>query len=230
MAALNAIVDLVLHLDVHLGALIQAYGGLTYGLMFLIIFAETGLVVTPFLPGDSMIFAAATFAGVGALDINILWIGFFLAAVLGDTVNYWVGRYIGPRVFKYENHPIFKKKYLDETSGFFEHHGGKTIILARFIPIIRTFAPFIAGVGQMKYRRFFAYNVVGGAAWVGFFVFSGYFFGNLPWVRENFSLVILAILLFSFAPAIYEFLKGRLVKKAKTPEIHGNPTDFVNRP
>ncbi|MGE0555662.1 MAG: DedA family protein [Gemmatimonadales bacterium] len=213
MDLIRYFIDFILHLDTHLGELIARYGTGTYALLGLIVFAETGLVVTPFLPGDSLLFAAGAFAGLGSLDP---WILFFLLsglAILGDTVNYWVGAWVGPRAFTGEFRWL-KKEHLDRTHAFFERHGGKTIILARFVPIIRTFAPFVAGVGTMHYRRFLAFNVVGGILWVGIFVWGGYFFGNLPVVRENFTLVILAIIVLSVVPIAVEFLRARREARA----------------
>ncbi|HSP87885.1 MAG TPA: DedA family protein, partial [Ignavibacteriaceae bacterium] len=196
------------HLDVHLGELIAKYHNITYIILFIVIFAETGLVVTPFLPGDSLLFAAGTFAAIG--DLNAIWLFILLsvAAIIGDTVNYWVGHYIGPKVFQKES-KFIKKEYLQRTHNFYEKHGGKTIIIARFIPIIRTFAPFIAGVGAMTYSKFILYNVVGGIVWVAIFVFGGYYFGNIPAVRNNFSIVIVAIILISVLPGVIEFLRHR---------------------
>jgi len=201
--------DIFLHLDDYLGAIIQDYGVLTYLLLFIVVFMETGLVVTPFLPGDSLIFAAGTFAGMGSLNPFIIFGLLGFAAVLGDTVNYWIGHYIGPRAFS-GSIRFLKKEYLDRTHAFYEKHGGKTIILARFIPIIRTFAPFVAGVGAMTYGKFITYNIVGGLLWVAIFTFMGYFFGNLPIVQDNFSLVIIAIILISVMPAVVEFVKEKL--------------------
>jgi len=201
-------IDLFLHLDEHLSTVIQNYGTWTYLLLFLIIFLETGLVVTPFLPGDSLLFAAGTFAGLGSLNIGLLFLLLSGAAVIGDTVNYWVGHFIGPRAFSGEIR-FLKKEYLDRTHEFYEKHGGKTIILARFVPIIRTFAPFVAGIGAMSYGRFISYNFIGGIAWVFIFTFLGYFFGNLPFVQDNFSLVVLAIIFISILPGVYEFFKER---------------------
>jgi len=208
MELLSTIIDLFLHLDKHLSSVLQTYGTWTYLLLFLIIFLETGLVVTPFLPGDSLLFAAGTFAGLG--DLKVSWLFFLLsaAAISGDTLNYWIGHIIGPRAFSGEIR-FLKKEYLDRTHEFYERYGGKTIILARFIPIIRTFAPFIAGVGAMTYSRFIAYNVIGGALWVFIFTYGGYFFGNIPFVQNNFSLVVLAIIFISVLPGVYEFLKAR---------------------
>lgn len=202
------IIDLILHLDKYLGEIIQSYGTWTYLLMFFVIFMETGFVVTPFLPGDSLIFAAGAFAGLGYLHIGVLFLVLAAAAIAGDTANYWIGHYIGPRAFS-GNIRFLKKEYLDRTHAFYEKHGGKTIIIARFIPIIRTFAPFVAGIGAMTYPRFIAYNVIGGLAWVTLFSFGGYFFGNLAFVQQNFAFVILVIIFISILPAIIEFIRSR---------------------
>ncbi len=207
------LINIFIHLDKYLAEVIRTYGAGTYMLLFLIIFLETGLVVTPFLPGDSLIFAAGTFAGMGALDVGLLYILLSAAAILGDTANYWIGHYIGPRAFSGEIR-FFKKEYLQRTHEFYERYGGKTIILARFIPIIRTFAPFVAGIGAMTYGRFITYNIVGGLAWVALFLFGGYYFGGLPFVQNNFSFVVIAIILISVMPGVYEFLKEYLRKKA----------------
>jgi membrane-associated protein len=206
------LIDLFLHLDEHLAVIIQTYGTWTYLILFTVIFMETGLVVTPFLPGDSLLFAAGTFASPAlgsALNIWVLWGLLCAAAILGDTVNYWIGHFIGPRAFSGEVR-FLKKEYLDRTHAFYEKHGGKTIVLARFIPIIRTFAPFVAGIGAMSYGRFITYNVVGGVAWVSIFLFLGYFFGTLPFVQDNFSVVVLAIIAISVLPIFIEALKARL--------------------
>jgi membrane-associated protein len=202
-------VELFLHLDKHLNVIIQNYGVWTYLLLFLIIFCETGLVVTPFLPGDSLLFAAGTFAALGSLKVEWLFVLLSGAAIVGDTVNYWIGHYVGPKVFHKEDVRFLNKKYLDRTHDFYEKHGGKTIIIARFIPIIRTFAPFVAGIGKMTYGRFISYNVFGGLAWIAIFLFGGYYFGNLPFVKRNFSLVILAIIFISVLPGVIEFLNQR---------------------
>jgi len=212
MEFIKSVVDFVLHLDVHLSELIQAYGLWTYLILFVVIFCETGLVVTPFLPGDSLIFAAGAFAARGDLNVVVLFLLLAAAAVLGDTVNYWVGKIIGPKVFQKENSRIFKKQYLDRTHQFYEKYGAETIIIARFVPIVRTFAPFVAGIGRMTYVRFLSYNVIGGVAWVALFSFGGYFFGNIPFVKKNFSLVIIAIILISLVPVVYEFFKHRKKK------------------
>jgi len=203
------LIDLLLHLDKYLGQIIQDYGTWTYLILFLVIFMETGFVITPFLPGDSLIFAAGAFAGLGYLNVGILLALLSIAAIAGDTANYWIGHAIGPRAFS-GNIRFLKKEYLDRTHAFYEKHGGKTIIIARFIPIIRTFAPFVAGVGAMTYGKFIAYNVIGGMAWVVLFSLGGYFFGNLPFVQENFTFVILAIIFISILPAIIEFIRGRM--------------------
>jgi len=209
MELILKLIDIFLHLDEYLGAVIQEYGTLAYLFLFFVVFMETGFVVTPFLPGDSLIFAAGTFAGLGSLNPFVIFGLLGLAAVLGDTVNYWIGHYIGPRAFS-GNVRFLKKEYLDRTHAFYEKHGGKTIILARFIPIIRTFAPFVAGVGAMTYSKFISYNIIGGLLWVAIFTFMGYFFGNLPIVQDNFSLVIIAIILISVMPAVIEFVREKL--------------------
>ncbi|MGH7631625.1 MAG: DedA family protein [Gemmatimonadales bacterium] len=208
MELIRQAVDFFLHLDQHLAEILARYGVWTNLILFLIVFCETGLVVTPFLPGDSLLFAAGTFAAVGSLDPVLLILLLSAAAILGDTVNYWVGAFVGPRAFTGEVRWL-KREYLERTHAFYEKHGGKTIILARFVPIIRTFAPFVAGVGAMNYPRFLMYNVVGGILWVALFVLAGYFFGNLPAVRQNFTYVILVIILLSVLPIMLEYLKAR---------------------
>ena len=208
MELLLKAIDIFIHLDKYLGDIILQYGTLTYLLLFFVIFMETGLVVTPFLPGDSLLFAAGTFAAIEALDVRILFLLLTAAAIIGDTVNYWIGHLIGPRAFSGEVR-FLKKEYLDRTHEFYERHGGKTIILARFIPIIRTFAPFVAGIGAMSYGHFIAYNVIGGLAWVTLFTYGGYFFGNLPAVKQNFSLVVMAIIFLSILPGVFEYFKER---------------------
>ncbi len=202
-------VDLFVHLDRHLAEVIQNYGTWTYALLFAIIFMETGLVVTPFLPGDSLLFAAGSFAALGALDVRLLFVLLVTAAVVGDNLNYAIGHYLGPKVFHYERSRFFNPEHLRKTHGFYEKYGVKTIIIARFVPIVRTFSPFVAGVGAMSYPRFLAFDVLGGTLWVGVCVFAGYFFGNLPFVRKNFSLVVLVIILISVMPAVVEYLRQR---------------------
>jgi membrane-associated protein len=208
MDLFRTIVDLFLHLDKHLSQVISHYGVWTNLILFLIVFAETGLVVTPFLPGDSLLFAAGTFAALGALDVRLLLVLLVAAAIIGDTVNYWVGAWIGPRAFSGRVRWL-RKDYLNRTRAFYEKHGGKTIIIARFIPIIRTFAPFVAGVGAMSYGKFLLYNVVGAVLWVGLFVLGGFFFGNIPVVKENFTIVILAIIAISVMPIVLEAVRAR---------------------
>ncbi|MEX1248652.1 MAG: DedA family protein [Anaerolineales bacterium] len=217
MDLILSFIDFFLHLDAHLAELIGQYGVWTYLILFLIIFAETGFVVTPFLPGDSLIFAAAALAGLHPDILNPLFIFLLLsvAAIIGDSVNYAIGHAIGPRVFR-EDVRFLKREYLDRTHEFFEKYGGVTIILARFMPIIRTFAPFVAGVGAMTYGKFLLYNVVGGVLWVGLFSALGYFFGNIPAVKENFTLVIIAIVVLSVLPPIIEVLRARRKKKPAT--------------
>ncbi|MCB9518168.1 MAG: DedA family protein [Gemmatimonadales bacterium] len=209
MDLLRQFVDFFLHLDTHLAEIIREYGTWTYAILFLIVFAETGLVVMPLLPGDSLLFAAGTFAALGDLNPVLLILLLIAAAILGDTVNYWVGNRIGARAFS-GNVRFLKREYLERTQRFYERHGGKTIILARFVPIVRTFAPFVAGVGTMSYPRFLAYNVIGAVVWVTGFVTIGYLFGNIPAVKERFSLVILAIIAVSVLPIAIEIVKGWL--------------------
>jgi membrane-associated protein len=213
MDLLRSAIDLFLHLDQHLSRVIADYGVWTHLILFLIIFAETGLVVTPFLPGDSLLFAAGTFAALGDLDLWLLVVLLIGAAILGDTVNYWVGAWVGPRAFS-GNVKFLRKDYLDRTHAFYEKHGGKTVILARFVPIIRTFAPFVAGVGAMSYPKLITYNIVGALLWVGLFVPAGYFFGNIPSVRRNFTVVILAIIALSVLPIALEAIRARRSRPA----------------
>jgi membrane-associated protein len=212
-------IDLFLHLDKHLGEIIQQYGGWTYAILTLVVFCETGLVVTPFLPGDSLLFAAGALAALpgSPLQVGVLFLLLAGAAVLGDTVNYWIGHRIGPRAFEGRIR-FLKKSHLDKTHEFYEKYGSKTIIIARFVPIVRTFAPFVAGVGSMSYGRFFTYNVVGGVLWVAICLFAGYFFGNLPFVKANFSVVILAIIGISLLPAVVEIVRHRMAaRRAPAP-------------
>jgi len=209
---LTYLLDLFLHLDKHLNEIIISYKSWTYLVLFLIIFCETGLVFTPFLPGDSLLFAAGALAALGSLNPLILFLLLAVAAILGDTVNYWIGEFIGEKLFDSKKLKFLKREHLDKTHQFYEKHGGKTIIIARFVPIIRTFAPFVAGIGSMTYAKFLSYNFLGGILWVGLFIFGGYYFGNLPFVKSNFSAVILAIVIISVLPGVIEYLRNR--KKA----------------
>jgi len=211
MLSIQNFIDFILHLDRYLKIMIQNYGALTYLILFLIVFAETGLVVTPFLPGDSLLFAAGTFAALDSLNVIVLFFVLSIAAILGDTINYSIGKFLGAKAFK--KYPkIFKKEYLDKTQNYYEKYGAKTIVLARFVPIVRTFAPFVAGVGKMNYFRFLFYNIFGGILWVALFVFGGYFFGNIKIVKDNFSLVIITIIILSFVPMVWEWWKHKIKK------------------
>jgi membrane-associated protein len=202
-------IDIFIHLDQHLSLLIQSFGGWAYLIVFLVIFCETGLVVTPILPGDSLLFGLGAFAAMGALKVEWLFVMLSIAAIAGDTVNYMIGHYVGPRVFARESGRFFKKEYLERTHRFYEKYGGKTIVIARFVPIIRTFAPFVAGIGSMTYSRFIVYNIVGGISWIAVFIFGGYYFGNLSIVKRNFTLVIFAIIFISILPGVIEYVRQR---------------------
>lgn len=203
------LIDFFIHLDKYLPLIIQSFGIWAYVLVFVVIFCETGLVVTPILPGDSLLFALGAIAAQGALNIEVLFIMLCVAAIAGDTVNYAIGHYIGPKVFHYEDSRFFKKEYLLKTHRFYEKHGGKTIVIARFMPIIRTFAPFVAGVGAMSYSKFVLFNISGGIAWVCLFLLGGYFFGNIPSVKSNFTIVIIAIVIISVLPGVFEYWRQR---------------------
>ena len=209
MEILSSLVDLVVNLDEHLRALVQTYGVWAYAILFVIIFLETGVVVTPFLPGDSLLFVAGTIAAIGELNVHALSALLILAAILGDSCNYAIGRYIGPKVFQYEDSRFFKRAYLEYTHAFFERHGGKTIVIARFVPIVRTYAPFVAGIGRLEYRRFLFFNVTGAILWVLLLAYAGYFFGNLPIVRDNLTIAIMVIILLSIMPGVIEYLRHR---------------------
>jgi membrane-associated protein len=204
------LIDLFLHLDQHLGDTIESYGTWTYLILFAIIFCETGLVLTPILPGDSLLFAVGIFAARGSLDVWVVMGLLIVAAILGDTVNYAIGKYVGPKVFRSEKNRWFRREHLERTHNFYERYGGKTIILARFVPIVRTFAPFVAGIGSMSYPRFLIYNVVGGIVWVALFVLAGYKFGQNEFVKNNFTVVVLGIVFVSILPAIFEFVRAKL--------------------
>jgi membrane-associated protein len=199
--------DILLHLDKYLDLMIQTMGLWSYAILFLIIFCETGLVITPVLPGDSLLFAVGTFAALGSLDLTVAMVCMAIAAIAGDTVNYWIGHYLGPKVFHEEKSRFLNKKHLERTHEFYEKYGGKTIIIARFIPIIRTFAPFVAGIGSMNYGKFIAYNIVGGIVWIVSLTLAGYFFGTIPVVKNNFTLVIMAIIVISVLPGVIEILR-----------------------
>jgi membrane-associated protein len=208
MDYIKFLIDFILHIDEHLTQIIAQYGTWTYAILFGIIFVETGLVIMPFLPGDSLLFAAGAFASRGALNPFVLTVLLSIAAVIGDTVNYWIGRYFGPRVFRTDS-KLLNKRHLDRAQEFYNRHGGKAIVMARFVPIVRTFAPFVAGVGAMNYPKFLFYNVFGGILWISLFVWAGYFFGNIPTVEKNFELVIFAIIGLSVVPMVLEYWKER---------------------
>ncbi len=208
-------IDLVLHMDEHLPQIINDFGIWTYLILFLVIFCETGLVITPFLPGDSLIFLLGALAKAGDLNFPVIIAVLMVAAILGDSCNYEIGKFFGAKLFKNENSKIFKKEYLDRTHEFYEKYGGKTIIIARFVPIIRTFAPFVAGMGSMSYKKFISYNIFGGIGWVAIFSFGGFFFGGIPWVQNNFFIVAIVIILISLLPAVITLLKNRGSKSKK---------------
>ena len=205
------VIDFLLHLDKYVGEIIQSYGTLTYLIFFLVIFVETGFVVAPFLPGDSLLFIAGTFAAKGYINVFLLFITLSFAAILGDTINYWIGNCCGERIFSKSR--FFKQEYLEKTKEFYKKHGGKTIILARFIPIVRTFAPFVAGTGKMSYFRFFSFNIIGGVLWVTIFLFAGYFFGGIPFVQENLTLIVVVIIVAPIIPAVIKIIKRKLIHK-----------------
>lgn len=215
MAFLKVFLDFILHIDTYLYAIIQTYDVWTYGLLFLVIFLETGLVVMPFLPGDSLLFVAGAFAATDALDIKWVFLVIFIAAIIGDTVNYHIGKFIGPKVFVKEQSWLFHKEHLARAQRFYEKHGGKTIILARFIPVIRTFAPFVAGIGRMQYLRFLSYNALGALLWCILFILGGYYFGNISFVKENFGIVIIVIIAISLIPVIKEIVAHRRMKRER---------------
>jgi len=213
MTLIKQFIDIFMHLDVKLSEIIISYGNWTYALLFTVIFCETGLVIIPFLPGDSLIFAAGAFARKGDLNIFVLYFGLCIAAIIGNIVNYQIGRFVGPKVFEMKKVWFLKQEYLVKTQKFYEKHGGLTIIITRFMPIIRTFAPFIAGVSQMSYKKFLTYNIIGGVTWVSLFTFGGYAFGNFEIVKRNFSLVIYGILFISILPAVIGFIKQKYFTK-----------------
>jgi membrane-associated protein len=212
MEFLSHCVDFVIHLDHHLSVIVDYYGAITYLILFLIIFCETGLVVTPFLPGDSLLFVVGALAAQGTLSIFWIMVLLSAAAILGNISNYFIGRLLAPQVFGKKRIKFIKLEYLERTQRFYEKHGGKTLIITRFLPVFRTFAPFLAGVGHMPYRRFLLYNFIGGLSWINLFIWAGYFFGNLPFVEKNFSYVILVIIVLSLIPAAVEFFRARAKK------------------
>jgi membrane-associated protein len=213
MEYIGLLISFILHIDQHLQTLCANYGLWVYAILFVIVFCETGLVVTPFLPGDSLLFAVGSLAAIGALDVTVGMVLLAGAAIAGDTVNYWAGNYVGPKVFYEEHSRFLNKEYLHRTHAFYERHGGKTIIIARFLPIIRTFAPFVAGIGSMTYPRFLVFNVVGGVLWVILFVLGGYLFGNIPFIKNNFSIVILALIVIPGLPSLIEFIRIQVKRR-----------------
>lgn len=213
------IIDFILHIDTHLGQLIASYGFATNAILFAIIFVETGLVFVPFLPGDSLLFAAGAFAAIGSLNIFTLLVLLTFAAVLGDTCNYWIGYFFGKKLVDNPRIPL-NQNHIEETQKFFDKHGGKTIVMARFVPIVRTFAPFVAGIGHMRYKDFFSYNIIGGVVWVFVATLTGYFFGNIPFVQKNFSLIILAVIFISVVPMLIPLVKKLIKKILKKKQLH----------
>jgi len=209
MTILQQFIDIILHLDIHLASLAAEYGVWLYGILFLVIFCETGLVVTPFLPGDSLLFAAGSLCAISELSVYVVVPLLIAAAVIGDSTNYWIGRGFGLQLFKNKDSRIFKQKYLDQTEQFYQKHGVKTVVLARFMPIIRTFAPFVAGIGRMNYQRFLSFSVLGSILWIGSFTFGGFFFGNIPFFKKNFTLVIVAIMVISLMPGIISYVQQK---------------------
>lgn len=218
MDILLSVWDVVMHLDRHLATLVQEHGIWVYALLFAIVFCETGLVVTPFLPGDSLLFVAGAVWAISGMDAHWLALTFITAALCGDNVNYWIGRYLGPKVFKWEDSRFFNRKALDRTHAFYEKHGGKAIIIARFVPIVRTFVPFVAGIGRMTYAKFLAFSIGGALLWVLSLVYAGYFFGNLPIVKDNLSVVIFGIIGLSLMPLVFEYVRARR-NKARVAEL-----------
>lgn len=220
----NVPMEFILHLDEYLGQLVAAYGTFTYVVLFLIVFAETGLVVTPFLPGDSLLFAAGAIASLGSLNVGVTVFLLTIAAILGDTVNYWVGHYFGQKIVDNPKIKFINQEHIDKTEQFYKKYGGKTIILARFVPIVRTFAPFVAGVGSMDYKKFIIYNIAGGVLWVTLFTLLGYFFGNIPIIQENFHYAVFAIIGLSVVPMIYEYIQHK-----RNPDVPGVPPEELKK-
>lgn len=218
MEIIYSFIDLIIHLDAHLAEIVAEYGLWTYAILFIIIFCETGLVVTPILPGDSLLFAAGALCATTSLDVHVTVVLLIVAAVAGDTVNYWVGAYMGPKVFSREKSRFLNKDHLIKTHEFYERHGGKTIVIARFMPIFRTFAPFVAGIGSMTYSHFVVYNVAGGVLWITSLTYGGYYFGNIPVVKDNFTLVIAAIVIISVLPGIIAYIHSRMASRTVAKE------------
>lgn len=224
MEIFSFLTDFIIHLDTHLTELINQYGILTYVILFIIIFAETGFVVTPFLPGDSLLFTAGTITALGSLHIGLLVLLLVFAAVLGDTINYWIGHFFGKKIIDNPKFPFINQEHIDKTEQFYKKHGGKTIILARFVPIVRTFAPFVAGVGNMHYQTFLKYNVIGGAIWISLFSLLGFFFGNIPFIKDNFHYAIFVIIFLSLIPVIFEFIQHK-----RHPNVPGIKTSKLKK-
>lgn len=224
MELIKGLTDIVLHLDTNLNQFVGAYGALTYGFLFIIIFSETGLVITPFLPGDSLLFAAGAIASLGSLHIGVVLIVLLIAAVMGDTVNYWIGHFFGRKIVDNPNIKFINQEHIDKTEQFYKKYGGKTIILARFVPIVRTFAPFVAGVGTMDYKKFIVYNVIGGTLWVTLFTLLGFFFGNIPIIQRNFHYAVFAIIGLSIVPILYEYIEHK-----RHPDVPGVSPKKIKR-
>jgi len=224
MEVIQSFIDIILHLDTYLSSFVSAYGIFTYAILFLIVFAETGFVVTPFLPGDSLLFAAGAIASLGALDITIVIILLIVAAIIGDTVNYWIGHFFGRKIVDNPKIKFINQEHIDKTEQFYKKFGGKTIILARFIPIVRTFAPFVAGVGTMNYQKFILFNVIGAVVWVSLFTSLGFFFGNIEIIQKNFHYAVFAIIGLSVIPILYEYIQHK-----RHPDVHGVPIKTLNK-
>lgn len=224
MEVIQSFIDVLLHLDTYLSSFVSTYGVFTYGILFLIVFAETGFVVTPFLPGDSLLFAAGAIASLGALDIGIVIVLLMIAAILGDTVNYWIGHFFGQKIVDNPKIKFINQEHIDKTEQFYKKYGGKTIILARFVPIVRTFAPFVAGVGSMNYTKFITYNIIGGVLWVTLFSLLGYFFGNIHIIQQNFHYAVFAIIGLSIIPIVYEYIQNK-----RNPDVRGVPTETLKK-
>lgn len=224
MELLSTFIDIILHLDTHLTELTAQYGILTYVILFLIVFAETGFVVTPFLPGDSLLFAAGAISALGSLNVWLIVLLLMIAAIVGDTINYWIGHFFGQKIVNNPRIPFINQEHIDKTEQFYKKYGGKTIILARFVPIVRTFAPFVAGIGTMDYQKFLRYNIVGGVVWVALFTLAGYFFGNIAFVKQNFHYAIIVIIVLSVIPMVYEYIQHK-----RHPDVSGVSTKKLRK-